>query len=132
MIESIACQFLGYADKSHLWPKIGPQNPPKGLYGVILTAVCQLNRFPPFSSSESIIQPSCPSYCKSLVKQRGDLPSSRMKNLGHSCRPLFSKWRKGSLSVVGQKSWCALQAMTIATHLIMMVLGMTMVLVISL
>ena len=78
-------------------------------------------KFPPFHilNPSRWNEPSCRSYHKSLVKRRKVLPSFRMKTLGHSCRPSFSEWRKGSPSVGGWRSWHALQPMT--TCLIMMV-----------
>ncbi|KAF8799561.1 hypothetical protein BYT27DRAFT_7120482, partial [Phlegmacium glaucopus] len=39
-IVPIAKQYLNYATSSALSPAIGQKNPPKGLYALILTAVC--------------------------------------------------------------------------------------------
>jgi hypothetical protein len=39
LIIQVAQQFIGYAHKSQLEPAISPDNPPKGLYALILTAV---------------------------------------------------------------------------------------------
>ena len=42
LIIDVVAHFLSMADKSILQPKIGPENPPVGLYSLILTAVSPL------------------------------------------------------------------------------------------